>query len=130
MKDRAVCFGGVDWATDAHAVAVVDETGQVLDEFEVDHSAEGLGELCRRLGKHGVARVAIERPDGPIVEALLERFEVVVVPSRSVRTSGDSRHAMEPESLRDQGKWSRRASGVVLLRDAVSWDYAIAVGSS
>ena len=85
MKDRAACFGGVDWATDAHAVAVVDEFGHVLDEFEVDHSAGGLDELCRRLGKHGVARVAIERPDGPIVDALLEGFEVVVVPSRSVK---------------------------------------------
>jgi transposase len=86
MKDPTVCFGGVDWATDAHAVAVVDCDGHPIDEFDVDHSAEGLDELCRRLRKHGVARVAIERPDGPVVDALLEtHLEVVVVASRSVK---------------------------------------------
>lgn len=86
MKDRAVCFGGVDWAKDAHAVAVVDEAGGLIDELEVEHSAEGLSTLCRRLAKHRVGRVAIERPDGPVVEALLEHdFEVVVVSSRSVK---------------------------------------------
>lgn len=86
MKDRAVCFGGVDWATDAHAVGVVDEAGSLVDEFEVEHSGEGLSTLCRRLAKHGVRRVAIERPDGPVVDALLEHgLEVVVVSSRSVK---------------------------------------------
>ena len=86
MKDPTVCFGGVDWATDAHAVAVVDCDGHLIDEFDVDHSAEGLEELCRRMRKHGVSRVAIERPNGPVVDALLEaHFEVVVVASRSVK---------------------------------------------
>jgi transposase len=86
MQDPTCCFGGVDWATDAHAIAVVDEVGSVIDEFEVEHSAAGLGELCRRLARHALRRVAIERPDGPVVDALLEGgFEVVVVSSRSVK---------------------------------------------
>ena len=86
MENDTSRFGGVDWATDAHAVAVVDQTGAVADEFEVDNSGPGLEELCRRLVTHRVARVAIERPDGPVVEALLGAgFEVVVVPSRSVK---------------------------------------------
>jgi hypothetical protein len=37
---------------------------------------------------------------------------------------------MGPESHRDQGKWSREPGVVVLLRDAVTWDYAVAFGSS
>ncbi len=86
MKDGTCCFGGVDWATDSHAVAVVDQGGGVLDEFEIEHSGDGLAELCRRLTKAGTVRVAIERPDGPVVEALLEAgFEVVVVSSRSIK---------------------------------------------
>jgi len=86
MENDTSRFGGVDWATDAHAIAVVDDIGVLVDEFVVDHSAVGLEELCRRLGRHHVARVAIERPDGPVVEALLgSGFEVVVVPSRSVK---------------------------------------------
>jgi transposase len=84
MHDPTVRFGGVDWATDAHAVCVVDGDGVVVDEFDVEHTADGLAELCRRLG--GVGRVAIERPDGPVVDALMDAgIEVVVVSSRSVK---------------------------------------------
>jgi transposase len=86
MQDPTSRFGGVDWATDAHAISVVDQVGALVDEFEVDHSAAGLEELCERLAKHRVRRVAIERPDGPVVEVLLGAdFEVVVVASRSVK---------------------------------------------
>jgi len=86
MKDDTSRFGGVDWALDAHAVAIVDGSGAVVDEFVVDHSGPGLDELCRRLSKHQVTRVAIERPDGPVVEGLLGAgFSVVVVSSRSVK---------------------------------------------
>jgi transposase len=86
MQNPTCRFGGVDWATDAHAIAIVDEAGRLVDEFDVEHTAADLAELCRRLDKHGVRRVAIERPDGPVVDALLAaRFEVVVVASRSVK---------------------------------------------
>ncbi len=79
-------FAGVDWATDAHAVCVVDAAGAVLAEFDVEHTAAGLAELCRRLDAASVRRVAIERPDGPVVEELLAGgFEVVVVSSRAVK---------------------------------------------
>jgi len=84
MHDPTARFGGVDWATDTHAVCVVDGEGGVVAEFVVEDTADGLSELCRRLC--GVARVAIERPDGPVVDALMDAgFEVVVVSSRSVK---------------------------------------------
>jgi hypothetical protein len=39
--------------------------------------------LTRRLVRLGVGQVAIERPDGPVVEALLAAgLEVVVIPGR------------------------------------------------
>lgn len=86
MHDPTICFGGVDWATDAHAVAVVDVAGRAVVEFDVPHTAEGLNDLRRRLTKASVRRIAIERPDGPVVEALLQSgFEVVVVSSRAVK---------------------------------------------
>ena len=47
--------------------------GQVIVEFDVAHTAAGLAELCRRVERAGARRVAIERPDGPVVDALLER---------------------------------------------------------
>jgi transposase len=63
---------GVDWAKEEHALCVVDETGRRLLERRFAHDERGLGELCRSLAGHGVQRVAIERPDGVLVERLLE----------------------------------------------------------
>ncbi len=86
MHDPPHAFGGVDWATDAHAACVVDGGGRVIVEFDVDNTAAGLGELCRRIERAGVRRVAIERPDGPVVDAMLDAgLDVVVVASRSVK---------------------------------------------
>ena len=70
---------GVDWARDDHAVAVVDASGQVVERFTVAHTAAGLRDLVRRLAKLGTDEVAIERPDGPVVDALLEAGLTVVV---------------------------------------------------
>jgi hypothetical protein len=40
---------GVDWASDEHAVAIVDADGVQLDRFSVAHTAKGLLGLVRRL---------------------------------------------------------------------------------
>jgi len=79
-------YAGVDWAVDAHAVCVVDVAGRVVVEFDVEHTAAGLDQLCRCVKHAGARRVAIERPDGPVVDAIFEAgLEVVVVSSRSVK---------------------------------------------
>lgn len=70
---------GLDWAKDDHVVCVVDSTGEVHDRFTLDHSSTGLAALVRRLDKIGCREVAIERPDGPVVDALLEAALTVVV---------------------------------------------------
>jgi len=61
---------GVDWAAEAHEVCVSEE-GRVRERFSVTHDEHGIAELGRRLGDAGVERVAIERPDGILVERLL-----------------------------------------------------------
>jgi transposase len=79
-------FAGVDWANDGHSICAVDSEGSVVTEFNIADTATDLGDMCRRLRRDNVRRVAIERPDGPVVDALLESgFEVVVVASRSVK---------------------------------------------
>lgn len=65
-------FAGLDWASRIHAICVIDEHGSVLSQFEVNHDAAGLHELCRRLKSMRVTAVAIERPSGLVVDALLE----------------------------------------------------------
>jgi transposase len=70
---------GLDWATDDHVVAVVDTRGQVADRFTVAHTAAGLDELVRRLTAAGATELALERGDGPVVDALLEAGITMVV---------------------------------------------------
>ncbi len=76
--------GGIDWARDDHAVAVVDTAGRQIKRFTVAHSGTGLRELITGLAAAGVTEVAIERPDGPVVDALLAAgvIEVVISPNQ------------------------------------------------
>jgi transposase len=79
-------FAGVDWASVDHAVCVIDAAGAVLWRHTVSHSRAGLTRLRARLAELGVTRVGIERPDGPVVEALLDAgVRVAVVPPRQVK---------------------------------------------
>jgi transposase len=70
---------GIDWARDDHAIAIIDSGGRVIFRSVIEHSTKGLRDLIAVLTRHGVAEVAIERPDGPVVEALLDAGLAVVV---------------------------------------------------
>jgi transposase len=70
---------GIDWARDDHAIAVLDAAGRETHRFNVEHTVAGLTGLLRRLAGIGVVEVAIERSDGPLVEALLDAGLTVVV---------------------------------------------------
>lgn len=63
---------GLDWALHAHAVCVVEDTGRVRARFEVPNTGKTFAGLIKRLVKLKIAGVGIERPDGPLVEAMLE----------------------------------------------------------
>jgi len=74
-------LAGIDWASEEHAVCVLDDVGRAVDRFVVAHSAEGFERLCGRLARHGdpgQLPVAIERPDGRLVDRLLEAGHPVV----------------------------------------------------
>ena len=75
-------FAGLDWGAAAHAVCVVDGAGAVVARFTVAHDAAGLAELIRRLARLSPAPaalpVAIERPSGLVVDALLDAGHPVV----------------------------------------------------
>jgi transposase len=70
---------GVDWARDDHALSIVNGRGREVHRCSVPHTSAGLRDLVRVLRRHGVGEVAIERPDGPVVDALLAAGLTVVV---------------------------------------------------
>jgi transposase len=86
VTGREARFGGVDWSWERHAVCIVDAAGVLIERFEAEHQAAGLAAMVRRLRRAGVVRVAIERGDGPVVDALLAGdLHVVVISSRQVK---------------------------------------------
>ncbi len=74
-RNAMAFFVGLDWASQEHAVCLLDDTGQVCWQGSIVHSAAGLAELLRRLARFGPPAslpVAIERPSGLIVDALMD----------------------------------------------------------
>src|SRR6266542_5893315 len=69
---------GLDWATQAHQVCVLDRQGRLLEQRRVEHRAEAIAAMIDRLiglagGDPASIAVAIEVPRGAVVEALVER---------------------------------------------------------
>jgi len=79
-------IAGIDWASADHAVCIVDAAGEVVSRFSIEHTAAGLWHLVQRLASAGVTEVAIERGDGPVVDALLAAgVTVVVITPRQIK---------------------------------------------
>ncbi len=75
---RAEWFVGIDWASQAHEVCILDRDGHVCERREVKHTATALQALVDALVERAAgepARVAIglEVPRGALVELLVER---------------------------------------------------------
>jgi len=90
---EALFFTGIDWAAETHAVCVLDAAGKIAAQFTIEHSADGIAALVRRLARYGEAGgmpVAIERPDGRLVDLLLEAgHPVVPVKPNAIKTWRD-----------------------------------------
>jgi transposase len=79
-------FAGIDWASKTHAVCVVDGRGDIRARFEIANTGKTFTGLVKRLTKLSVDGVAIERCDGPLVEALLDAdLTVFVITPRQVK---------------------------------------------
>lgn len=53
-------FAGIDWASEEHAVCVVDERRRIAEGRRYTHNEAGLRALCGRLVARSVKRVALE----------------------------------------------------------------------
>ena len=65
-------YAGVDWASEKHDVLVQDASGDEVLAATFTHDERGLSALCATLLRLGVVLVAIERPDGLLIERLLD----------------------------------------------------------
>nr|WP_261566381.1 IS110 family transposase [Frankia gtarii] len=74
VRDAVYCVG-IDWAAKSHGVCVFDRDRKKTTPFTIEHSAAGfvgLGRRLSRLGEAGLVPIAIGRPDGRLVDVLLE----------------------------------------------------------
>lgn len=78
MENDYSFFVGIDWATEAHEVSVIDQSRKKIGGRAFENSAAGLDELCNWIerqfgpGRESIG-VAIEVPRGALVETLVER---------------------------------------------------------
>jgi transposase len=66
-------YAGFDWARDHHAVVVVNAQGQIVADFEFEHSLEGWNSFCEKTAAWPNLAVAIETNQGAAVDQLLQR---------------------------------------------------------
>ncbi len=82
---------GIDGASQAHAVCIIDQSGRVHWQGSVPHTAEGLAEFLgrlRRFRRRGPVCVALERPSGLLVDTLVDAgFLVVPIHPNALKAS-------------------------------------------
>lgn len=126
---RPAATAGIDWASDNHAVCVLDPDGQVIARQAVAHTVAGLRRLTDLLARHQVTAVGIERGDGPVVDALLGAdVTVYVIPPQQVKnlrgrygSAGNKDDRFDAYVLADtiRTDW-RRLTPLVLDNDATT----------
>lgn len=67
MQESSV-VAGIDWAAELHAVCILGAEGRVIERFDVTHDSQALHVMVSKFRKARVAKVAIERGDGPVAE--------------------------------------------------------------
>jgi transposase len=72
---------GIDWAAEHHDLCVINEAGAIDQRLRISHTGDGFRRLISTLAAYGdpaALPIAIERPDGVLVEALLDAGHPVV----------------------------------------------------
>ena len=95
---------GIDWASEKHDVLVEDPAGEELLAATFSHDEDGVSALCRALVRFEVEVVAIERPDGLLVDRLLDAgVGVLALHPNQVKAARDRFRASGGKSDRFDG---------------------------
>lgn len=65
-------YAGFDWARDHHQVVIVDRQGQIVAEWQFEHSLEGWTQWRKQIAAYPALAVVIETNQGAAVEQLLQ----------------------------------------------------------
>jgi transposase len=66
-------YVGFDWARDHHVVVIVNQQGQIVADFEFEHSVEGWKSFGEKAAGFANLAVAIETSQGAAVDQMLQR---------------------------------------------------------
>ncbi len=81
---------GIDWASEKHDVLIEDPAGEELLGATFAHDETGVRALCAVLVRYGVEVVAIERPEGLLVDRLLDAgLRVLALHPNQVKAARD-----------------------------------------
>lgn len=113
MSDSFQYFVGIDWATEAHKVCILNTHRDLIAERVVEHSGAGLAQFVAWLFQitHNAPQsvaVAIEVPRGAVVESLLEQnFRVFAINPKQLDRFRD-RHTVAgaKDDSRDAFVWA------------------------
>ncbi|MBW8796365.1 MAG: IS110 family transposase [Streptomyces sp.] len=97
-------FCGIDWATDHHDIALLDEAGTLLDKLRIDDTPTGLSQLLDLLTQHG------DTPENPISVAIETSHGLLVA---CLRATGRPIYVINPLTAaryRDRYALSRKKS--------------------
>ena len=77
MEQTFQHFVGIDWGTQTHRVAVLDSSGRPIEQYNAEHSGEGLVVLINKLKQRtacepALVAIGIEVAWGALVETLVE----------------------------------------------------------
>lgn len=79
-------FAGIDRATNAHAVCMVEADGAIRARVDVPNTGKSFDGLVNRLVRLGAEDLAIERPERPLVGAMLKAaLRVFVIAPRMLK---------------------------------------------
>ena len=70
-------YAGFDWAKGHHQIVIVDRQGQIVAQWEFEHSLEGWNQWRERTASYPGLAVAIETNQGAAVDQLLQSGSTV-----------------------------------------------------
>jgi hypothetical protein len=99
-------YAGFDWARNHHVVVIVNQQGQIVTDFEFEHSVEGWKSFGEKTAGFANLAVAIETSQGAAVDQMLQRDYTVYPVNPAAAASYRQRKAPSGTKTDHTDGWS------------------------